>query len=110
MIGYKFYVNHLGVPQFDVAPPFDGLCELGSIDNINEVNEQLRLVIQGTKQKCDFGYEVYVVECTNKECQIINTYKNWQVEAVVSTLEIYELMKTWKEFVEKNRMSSTDCQ
>lgn len=102
MIKYKFYVNHLGVPQFEIESPFAGLSELGSIENIDEITNELQLVIRGEKQSCDFGYEVYVIECTQQECQIINGFESWRVEAVVPTLEMYELMNTWREFVDKN--------
>ncbi|AJH14371.1 hypothetical protein [Myroides profundi] len=47
----------------------------------------------------DFGYEVYVIECNQKEALVKNIYEEDKVEAIIPIIDIYTLMKDWLFFL-----------
>jgi hypothetical protein len=99
ILHYKFYLNQIGVPQFDVDFPFEGLSELGSCRNVDEIVNSLKQLIASKIDEFSFGYEVYLIECNQNICKVVNTFDNWTKEADVPTAEFLSLMEAWQQYI-----------
>lgn len=101
MLKYEFYRNEIGTPQFSIKGELEGLNELGSCNNnyLNEIVTSLEHVLNGQLAKYEFGYEVYTIECSKDISCVIDTFNEWKTIAEVSTIEIYNLMRDWRDYI-----------
>lgn len=101
MLKYEFYRNEIGIPQFSIKGELEGLNELGSCDNsyLNEIVTSLEQVINGQMSKYEFGYEVYTIECSKDVSYVIDTFNEWKTIAEISTQEMFELMRDWRDYL-----------
>ena len=108
MLEYEFFKNEIGTPQFGITGQLEGLSELGSCNEnyLEEIVSSLENVLNGELEKYDFGYEVYSIECNKDISSVIDTYDGWKSIAELPTKDIYELMRDWKDFLEKDKNES----
>lgn len=70
-------------------------------DYLSEIVLKLDELLKGKIEFYDgFGYEVYVIECTNEKCKVFDvTEKPWKLEAEMPTIEVFEFMRDWRDYV-----------
>ena len=71
-----------------------------NLDYIKEIVEKLETVLSGELQYYNgFGFEVYMIECDIKNAIVKNISENDQVEAIIPTQKVYELMRDWRDYL-----------
>ncbi|HEY8934783.1 MAG TPA: hypothetical protein VIM65_06160 [Cyclobacteriaceae bacterium] len=101
MIKYKFDLNEFGRPNFGVEEKYFQLWELASCDfsYLIQIVDRLGELLKNQIPHYDFGFEVYNFDCNKDECKVLNTFEGWRVECVLSTEEIYQLLRDWRDYL-----------
>ncbi|MBE8723977.1 hypothetical protein [Flavobacterium hungaricum] len=72
-----------------------------NLEYLDEIVNSLEQILSGELQHYEFGYEVYTIECKNEISFIIDTYNHWKCIAEISTQEIYEFIRDWRNYLIK---------
>ncbi|MFD1605912.1 hypothetical protein ACFSJW_04850 [Flavobacterium artemisiae] len=67
-----------------------------NINYLNDIVNSLEQILQGELQYYEFGYEAYSIECKNDISSIIDIYNNYESITEISTQEIYEFIRDWR--------------
>lgn len=73
-----------------------------NLDYLQEIVTSLEQVLSGELQEYDFGYEVYSIECKEETSVILDLFNHWESIAEITTQELYELMRDWRNHLIKN--------
>ncbi|KOY84541.1 hypothetical protein AD998_20320 [bacterium 336/3] len=116
---YKFYtynfrntVNEkfIEVPSINIENASEfGYFFLDEISNlysnleyINEIVDKIDKVLNGSVDFYEgFGYKVYMIQCDKNIAKVVNLFENEKIEAEIPTIEIYALMKDWRDYLIK---------
>jgi hypothetical protein len=98
---YNFFINPGGYPEFGVEEKYWQLWELGGLeqDYLEKIVAELEKLVNGELEIFEFGREVYLLQCDRKECKVIDLFENGNLELTIPTLEIYSLMKDWRNYL-----------
>jgi len=101
--GQNKQAPNLNIPNYEQYGEYF-LDEITNISGeyLEEIITKLRKIIKGEIKTYEFGYEVYNFDCDMKECLVLNTFEDWKEEAVIPTVEIFEMLKDWKQFLDEN--------
>ena len=101
---YNFTLNEIGTPQLNFNEEFWQLSELASCedDYLDEIIDELSSLLNGEISEYDFGYEVYLIRCDNINCEVIDTFNDWNVEYQLSTSDLFAMLHKWRNFIRKN--------
>lgn len=69
------------------------------LDYLNEIITSLEQVLSGELENYDFGYEVYSIECKKEISLVIDTYNDWKCISEITTQEIYEFIRDWRNYL-----------
>jgi len=72
-----------------------------NFDYLTEIVTALEKIISGDLQEYDFGNQVYI-ECKKSTSVIFELFDYWKIIAEVPTIELYELLRDWKDYLNKN--------
>jgi hypothetical protein len=72
------------------------------LDYLNEIVASLEQVLSGELEYYDFGYEVYSIECKKEISLIVDTYDDWKCISQITTQEIYEFIRNWRNHLIKD--------
>jgi hypothetical protein len=80
---------------------YDEINNLSSnIDYVKEIVSKLEAVLSGELNFYEgFGYEVYMIECDKEKAVVKNIFENDQIDAVIPTQEVYEMMRDWRDYL-----------
>lgn len=73
-----------------------------NLDYLQEIVASLKQVLSGKLQEYDFGYEVYSIECKKETAVVLDLFNNWGTIAEITTQELYELMRDWRNHLIEN--------
>ena len=76
-----------------------------NLDYLYEIVNSLEQILSGELQHYEFGYEVYTIECKNDISFIIDIYNSWECITEISTQEIYEFIRDWRNHLIENQNS-----
>ncbi len=81
-----------------------------NLDYIKEIVSKLEAVLSEELIFYEgFGYEVYMIECDKEKATVKNIFEDDKIDAVIPTIEVYELMRDWKDYLieydEKNKIT-----
>lgn len=101
MINYKFELNEFGQPHFGVEEKYYQLWELASCEfsYLQKIVDKLSELLENKISQFDFGFEVYIFDCTKNDCKVLNTFEGWKVEGVIPTQDIYQLLRDWRDYL-----------
>ena len=69
------------------------------LDYLNEIVVSLEQVLSGELEQYDFGYEIYSIECKKETSFVIDTYNDWKCISEITTQEIYEFIRDWRNYL-----------
>jgi hypothetical protein len=73
-----------------------------NLDYVKEIVIKLESLLKGEALFYEgFGFEVYMIECTKEVARVKNIFEDDQIEAEIPTQEVYQLMKDWRDYLEK---------
>ncbi|NOS90691.1 MAG: hypothetical protein HOP30_02105 [Cyclobacteriaceae bacterium] len=115
---YKFNIHKYSTPNgiekerpiVDIENPiqygwffYDEINNLSfNPDYVKEIVSKLEEVLSGKLKNYDgFGYEMYMIECDKENAKVKNIFEGGKVDAVIPTAEVYELMREWRDYIEK---------
>jgi hypothetical protein len=101
MLEYKFYYNEAGNPRLLVLEDLYDLSELGSCQGkyLDEIVISLENLLHEKLEEFDFGYEVYSIDCRKDTALVIDLFEKGEVVAEIPTVEVYQMMKDWRDFL-----------
>ncbi len=82
---------------------YDEINNLSSnLDYVKEIVSKLEAILSGELAFYEgFGYEVYMIECDKENATVKNIFEDDKVDAVIPTVEVYELMRDWRNYLIK---------
>lgn len=69
------------------------------LEYLSEITSKLQKLLAHEITHYDFGFEVYNFDCTEDECNVLNTFEAWKVECVIPTTEVYQLLRDWRDYL-----------
>jgi hypothetical protein len=71
-----------------------------SLSYVKEIVSKLEAVLSGELNFYEgFGFEVYMIECDKEKAVVKNIFENDQIDAVIPTQEVYEMMRDWRDYL-----------
>jgi hypothetical protein len=71
-----------------------------NLDYVKEIVSKLEAVLSGELILYEgFGYEVYMIECDKEKATVKNIFEDDKIDAEISTIEVYELMRDWRDYL-----------
>lgn len=70
------------------------------IEYVTEIVDKLYLLKNGKLDFYEgFGFEIYMIVCDKENANVVNIFEGDRVEATLPTIELYEFMKDWRDYL-----------